>query len=110
LSELEIPLPELPEVETTLRGIAPSLDKQVIDKIIVRNASLRWPVPDEVQKACGQQVTGLQRRAKYMLIEMESGGLLIHLGMSGSMRICRERVPLLRMCNENTIKKSVDKL
>ncbi len=81
-------MPELPEVETTLRGITPTLQGQMIGEIRVRNASLRWPVPDDVQQACGRQVTGLQRRAKYLLIETETGGLLLHLGMSGSLRIC----------------------
>ena len=83
-------MPELPDVETTLRGITPSLCGRTISEIRVRNASLRWPVPDQVRQACGERVTALRRRAKYMLIEMESGGLLIHLGMSGSLRICSD--------------------
>jgi len=83
-------MPELPEVETTLRGISPALLGRTISEVRVRNASLRWPVTDEVQQACGQQVSGLQRRAKYLLITLESGGLMIHLGMSGSLRICDE--------------------
>jgi len=81
-------MPELPEVETTLRGISPALQGRVIREVRVRNASLRWPVTDEVQQACGQSVTGLRRRAKYLLIELQTGGLMIHLGMSGSLRIC----------------------
>jgi formamidopyrimidine-DNA glycosylase len=81
-------LPELPEVETTLRGISPSLRGRTIRAIRVRNRSLRWPVTDEVQQAVAQCVTGLRRRAKYLLIELESGGLLLHLGMSGSLRVC----------------------
>jgi len=85
-----IEMPELPEVETTLRGIEPSLLHQEVRKIVVRNASLRWPVPDEVNRAAGTTVSRCWRRAKYLLIEMEGakGGLLIHLGMSGSLRIC----------------------
>jgi formamidopyrimidine-DNA glycosylase len=81
-------MPELPEVETTLRGIAPALEGSTIREVRVRNASLRWPVTDEVQQACGQEVRGLRRRAKYLLIELDGGGLMIHLGMSGSLRIC----------------------
>jgi formamidopyrimidine-DNA glycosylase len=90
-------LPELPEVETTLRGIEPALTGRTVDEVIVRNASLRWPVPDEVSQACGRRVLRCWRRAKYLLIELDSGGsaaasaqggLLIHLGMSGSLRIC----------------------
>ena len=83
-------MPELPEVETTLRGISPSLLGRTISEIRVRNAALRWPVTAEVQLACGQRVSSLRRRAKYLLIVLESGGLMIHLGMSGSLRICDE--------------------
>ena len=90
-------MPELPEVETTLRGIEPALTGRVIDELIVRNASLRWPVPDAVKQSLGRKVAHCWRRAKYLLVELESaepatdfpaGGLLIHLGMSGSLRIC----------------------
>ena len=82
-------MPELPEVETTLRGITPTLEGRTISELVVRNPSLRWPVPDTVQQACGARVTDCRRRAKYLLIElMNSPGLLIHLGMSGSLRIC----------------------
>jgi formamidopyrimidine-DNA glycosylase len=83
-------MPELPEVETTLRGISPALSGRTISEVRVRNAALRWPVTDEVAQACGQRISGLQRRAKYLLITLESGGLMIHLGMSGSLRICAE--------------------
>jgi len=90
-------LPELPEVETTLRGIEPALTGRSIKEVIVRNASLRWPVPTEVGQARGRRVVRCWRRAKYLLIELDraepaadsgGGGLLIHLGMSGSLRIC----------------------
>lgn len=81
-------MPELPEVETTLRGIAPSLQGRTICELRVRNTSLRWPVTDEVQQACGQVVQNVRRRAKYLLIELQTGGLMIHLGMSGSLRVC----------------------
>ena len=83
-------MPELPEVETTLRGIEPALTGRRIDTVVVRNPSLRWPVPTAVDRARGQVVSGCRRRAKYLLIELEQagGGLLLHLGMSGSLRIC----------------------
>jgi len=68
LNVLEKQMPELPEVETTLRGIAPSLEGRTIVELRVRNASLRWPVTDEVQRACGQVVQDLRRRAKYLLL------------------------------------------
>lgn len=82
-------MPELPEVETTLRGIESSLLKQQVSEIVVRNPSLRWPVPAEVNRAAGNTVTRCWRRAKYILVQFENdGGLMIHLGMSGSLRIC----------------------
>ncbi len=80
-------MPELPEVETTLRGIQPHLLNQRIARVIVRNPGLRWPVPAEVCKAEGQQLISLGRRGKYLLLKLEQGGLIIHLGMSGSLRI-----------------------
>jgi len=89
-------MPELPEVETTLRGISPALRGQTISRVEVRNASLRWPVPEIVHQAHDRRVAGCWRRAKYLLIELsdsksgnsDAGGLMIHLGMSGSLRIC----------------------
>jgi len=80
-------MPELPEVETTLRGIEPYMQGQRIIRVIVRDPRLRWPVPVTVSKAEGQRVIGLRRRAKYLLIELEQGSLIIHLGMSGSLRV-----------------------
>lgn len=80
-------MPELPEVETTLRGIAPHLDGRLIQGAVVRNGRLRLPVnPDLAQRIGGQRVRRLQRRAKYLIIELENGALLIHLGMSGTLR------------------------
>jgi formamidopyrimidine-DNA glycosylase len=83
-------MPELPEVETTLKGIQPALESRRIIEIRVRNPAMRWPVTEAVKQACGQRIVGLRRRAKYILIELETGGLLLHLGMSGSLRICGE--------------------
>lgn len=80
-------MPELPEVETTLRGIEPHLLNQRISRVIVRDPRLRWPVPAEVNRAEGQQLVSLDRRGKYLLFGLEQGGLIIHLGMSGSLRI-----------------------
>ena len=82
-------MPELPEVETTLRGIAPALTGRAIEDIVVRNPALRWPVPDEIRRARGRTIAACRRRAKYLLVELNGdGGLLMHLGMSGSLRIC----------------------
>ncbi|MGB7452947.1 MAG: bifunctional DNA-formamidopyrimidine glycosylase/DNA-(apurinic or apyrimidinic site) lyase [Lysobacterales bacterium] len=80
-------MPELPEVETTLRGIEPHLLNQQVERVIVRDPRLRWPVSDQVSKAEGQKFVSLQRRGKYLLLKLEQGGLIIHLGMSGSLRI-----------------------
>lgn len=81
-------MPELPEVETTLRGIRPWLEGRRLEAVTVREARLRWPVPATVQQARGARVTGLRRRAKYLLLETDAGGdLLVHLGMSGSLRV-----------------------
>jgi formamidopyrimidine-DNA glycosylase len=81
-------MPELPEVETTRRGIAPCLEGTAIKELIVRDRRLRWPVPRGLeQRLADQQVIGLRRRAKYLLLETTGGTALIHLGMSGSMRI-----------------------
>ncbi|MBT8049356.1 MAG: bifunctional DNA-formamidopyrimidine glycosylase/DNA-(apurinic or apyrimidinic site) lyase [Xanthomonadales bacterium] len=81
-------MPELPEVETTVRGIEPCLIGRSVSRLIVRNASLRWPVPREVKQANGRRIVRCWRRAKYILIDLGGGGLLIHLGMSGSLRVC----------------------
>ncbi len=83
-------MPELPEVETTARGIEPFLVGRDIQAIEVRDPRLRWPVPANVQQACGQKVARVWRRAKYILIDLENGHLLIHLGMSGSIRVLTE--------------------
>jgi formamidopyrimidine-DNA glycosylase len=91
-------MPELPEVETTLRGISPAILGRAIKDIHVRQPSLRQPVPKAVQNARGQTVTRLWRRGKYLLLEVGlgvgGGGLLIHLGMSGSLRICSPADPV----------------
>jgi formamidopyrimidine-DNA glycosylase len=86
-------MPELPEVETTLRGIAPHMQDQRIHRVVVRDRRLRWPIPVSINKAETQKVINLRRRAKYLLIELESGGLIIHLGMSGSLRVLSEPGP-----------------
>jgi formamidopyrimidine-DNA glycosylase len=81
-------MPELPEVETTRRGIAPALEGRTIIALVVRERRLRWPVPRGLEtKLTGQNITGLRRRAKYLLLETPAGSAMIHLGMSGSMRI-----------------------
>lgn len=80
-------MPELPEVETTKRGLEPWLLHQRIEKIIVRQAKLRWPVPAEIFQLEGLHILQLARRAKYLLMHTEAGTATWHLGMSGSLRI-----------------------
>ena len=87
-------MPELPEVETTLRGIEPYVEGQRLSKITVRNTALRWPVPkDELQRLVGEKVQRLERRAKYILLYTAGGTVLLHLGMSGSLRVLDAGVP-----------------
>lgn len=80
-------MPELPEVETTRRGIEPHLLGQRIDKLVVRQPQLRWPIPTEAIALKDAAVTAVRRRAKFLLIDTNKGQLLLHLGMSGSLRV-----------------------
>ncbi len=81
-------MPELPEVETTCRGISPYIEKQIVTDVTVRNHKLRWPIPNDIADTLSkQQVNKISRRAKYLLFHCDSGTLIIHLGMSGSLRI-----------------------
>lgn len=81
-------MPELPEVETTLRGISPHILGQCVMTVSVRNSALRYPVDaDLAAKLAGARVLGLARRGKYLLLAFEGGHLLIHLGMSGVLRL-----------------------
>ena len=80
-------MPELPEVETTRRGIEPHVAGQRIRAIVVRQPQLRWLVPDSVQTAVGFEVQAVARRAKYLLLKTEAGTIVLHLGMSGSLTV-----------------------
>ena len=87
-------MPELPEVETTLRGITPHILNRSVSGVTVRNRQLRWPVPSSLnKKLTGQKVQNLSRRAKYLLLTLDTGTLILHLGMSGSLRIVDSTVP-----------------
>ncbi len=83
-------MPELPEVETSRRGIEPYLVGHSIQYAVVRNARLRWPVSEQILTLSDRLVLSVQRRAKYLLIELENGWIIVHLGMSGSLRMLRE--------------------
>lgn len=81
-------MPELPEVETTRRGVAPYCSGVQVQRLVVREPRLRWPVPQQLpQRLEGQQIDAVERRAKYLLFRTSAGTLLVHLGMSGSLRV-----------------------
>lgn len=81
-------MPELPEVETTRRGIAPHIEGKVIVRVVIRQPSLRWPVSEGVEtELVGQCILAVERRGKYLLFRTLAGTLLVHLGMSGSLRL-----------------------
>jgi formamidopyrimidine-DNA glycosylase len=81
-------MPELPEVETTRRGIEPHLRGQRIVRVVVRQPQLRWLVPADLPALLqGQEISAVQRRAKYLLVPFAHGQLIMHLGMSGSLRL-----------------------
>ena len=81
-------MPELPEVETTLRGIAPHIVGQDVTTVTVRQSRLRWPIPADLPALlCGGRISRVARRAKYLLLYLPQGVLILHLGMSGSLRI-----------------------
>lgn len=88
-------MPELPEVETVRRGLAPAMEGARIDKVEVRHRGLRWPIAKDFEKRLeGKTVEGLGRRAKYLLADLSSGDVLVmHLGMSGSFRVGKESRP-----------------
>lgn len=87
-------MPELPEVETSLRGIKPHIDQKTITMVTIRNRRLRWPIPNYLEKTLlGQTILTLQRRGKYMIFQCDNGHLLLHLGMSGRVRILNKPTP-----------------
>ena len=86
-------MPELPEVEVTRRGIAPQLAGRVISGVTVRQPRLRWPVPNEVHRLAGRRVAAVRRRGKYLLLDCGNGHLIVHLGMSGSLRVLPHGTP-----------------
>ena len=87
-------MPELPEVETTRRGIAPHISGQRVNRVIVRNPNLRWPVSKRLEKELtGQIIRSVKRRAKYLLLDTDAGTAILHLGMSGSLRIIAPAEP-----------------
>lgn len=86
-------MPELPEVEVTRRGLAPRLVGRVISAVAVREPRLRWPIPRAVRGLAGRTVRSLRRRGKYLLVDCGDGHLILHLGMSGSLRLVPPGTP-----------------
>ncbi|SDG09780.1 bifunctional DNA-formamidopyrimidine glycosylase/DNA-(apurinic or apyrimidinic site) lyase [Thalassobaculum litoreum] len=82
-------MPELPEVETVMRGLSSRMDGRVLAEVEVRRPDLRWPLPDRMaERLTGRRILGLRRRAKYILVDLDDGtSWMIHLGMSGRMLI-----------------------
>ncbi len=89
-------MPELPEVETTCRGLSPHLLGRRVTAVSVRKRQLRWPIPRSLDThLTGQEILSVTRRAKYLLIATHAGTLISHLGMSGSYRVVvlEDRLP-----------------
>ncbi len=87
-------MPELPEVETTCRGVAPHVEGRTVQRVEIRESRLRWPIPSQLPGwLAGQRIERVERRAKYLLFHTVSGSLLVHLGMSGSLRVLATPAP-----------------
>ena len=87
-------MPELPEVETSRRGIEPHLLNKTITQVNIRQHKLRWPIPDNLPElATGKKIRGVFRRAKYIYLALDNGNIIIHLGMSGSLRLITATEP-----------------
>jgi len=81
-------MPELPEVEVTRRGVAPHIEGRVVEQVVARREGLRWPFPPGLSELlAGRRILATGRRGKYLLIEFEHGTLIVHLGMSGHLRV-----------------------
>ena len=88
-------MPELPEVETTRRGIAPYLIGRRVLGVTLRRSDLRWPIPAAISELLpGQRIDAVERRAKYLLLHTELGSALLHLGMSGMLRVLPPDAPV----------------
>lgn len=89
-------MPELPEVEVSRLGITPHLEQQTIRDLIVRDGRLRWPVPTEIKHVIGATISRIERRAKYLIVHTDKGYVIIHLGMSGALRVVPANTPLVK--------------
>ena len=86
-------MPELPEVEVSRQGISPHLTNQKLVKVVARQRQLRWWVPDEVMSQQEQPILSVTRRAKYLLIQVPAGDIILHLGMSGHLKVLPQSTP-----------------
>ncbi|RUO35667.1 bifunctional DNA-formamidopyrimidine glycosylase/DNA-(apurinic or apyrimidinic site) lyase [Aliidiomarina sanyensis] len=89
-------MPELPEVEVSRLGITPHVEKQRVQAVRVWYPTLRWPIPDDVYLLEQQPITAIHRRAKYLLLESTFGALILHLGMSGKLRVVPTETPRVK--------------
>ena len=90
-------MPELPEVETTRRGIAQAVTGKVIENVMIREPRLRWRLPNEfASQLRGQRIREVRRRAKYLVLDLDRGHVLVHLGMSGSLRVLPSNTAVLK--------------
>ncbi len=108
-------MPELPEVETTIRGIIPHLEKNIINKMVVRQAKLRWPIPNDINNNTNNKsIQKITRRGKYIIFQLENGAIIMHLGMSGRVKILKEPTEPQKhdhvdiVFNDNTILRYTD--
>jgi formamidopyrimidine-DNA glycosylase len=86
-------VPELPEVEVTRRGLARAILGRAVSGVEVRERRLRWPVAASVRSAVGRSLRAIRRRGKYLLLDLDQGHLIVHLGMSGSLRVLAAGTP-----------------
>jgi len=87
-------MPELPEVETSRRGISPHILKQTVTRVVIRQKQLRWPIPNRLKtELINQRIEAVERRGKYLLLRTSAGTVIIHLGMSGSLHIVDDTLP-----------------
>ena len=89
-------MPELPEVEVCRQGIEPHVLNQNVSEVVVRNANMRWPITPTIADICGEKILSVNRRAKYLLLETSKGVLMLHLGMSGTIRVIEKSTPVAK--------------
>lgn len=89
-------MPELPEVEVSRQGVEPHLVGQTIARVVIRRAKLRWPIPEAVKHAEGQVIRSVTRRAKILFINTDVGSIVVHLGMTGYLRVFSADTPVAK--------------